>query len=257
MWPYELFLGVTLYDIFLGIGVIMVLICLRFGFDRLGIRSKLFNMCLLIAIASVLIGYGFAVLFQAFYNFMASGVFRINLETGATFYGGLIGGVITVMIGYFLVGHFLFPDGYHKTQIFRALSVGALCVTVCHGFGRIGCLTAGCCYGHDTDAWYGIHMVTTGTKVVPTQLFEAIFLFLLSALFFYKIFVRKPQYNLPIYMVGYGIWRFFIEFVRNDYRGESLIPGLTPSQLIALLMAVGGVGVFFLERVLRSKGKVE
>ena len=256
MHPEPLFWGIDLYSICIGIGVLGVLIVLRIGFDKLGIKAKLFNMCLIIAIASVVIGYGFAVLFQAFYNFLASGTFRIANDTGSTFYGGLIGGVITVMAGYFVVGHFLFPDGYHKKQIFNALSVGAACVTVCHGFGRIGCLMAGCCYGHDTDAWYGIYMHTTHTHVVPTQLFEALFLFALSAILIYKIFIHKPEYNLSLYMVAYGIWRYFIEYVRADYRGDSPIPGLTPSQLIAILMVAGGFAIFFIERVLRKKGAI-
>ncbi|MBP5293579.1 MAG: prolipoprotein diacylglyceryl transferase [Clostridia bacterium] len=252
MHPEPLFWGIDLYSIMIGIGVISVLVLLRVGFDRLGIKAKLFNMCIILAISSVVIGYGFAVLFQAFYNYVASGTFTIRNDTGSTFYGGLIGGTITVIAGYLIAGHFMFPDGYHKKQLFNALSVGALCVACCHGFGRIGCLMAGCCYGHDTDAWYGIYMQTTHTRVVPTQLFEALFLFALAGVLFWKIWTHRQQYNLSLYMVAYGIWRFFIEYVRADYRG-SLIPGITPSQLIAVVLVVLGFVLFFIERMLRKK----
>ena len=50
--------------------------------------------------------------------------------------------------------------------------------------------------------------------------------------------------NFGLYAVTYGIWRFLIEYARDDYRG-SFIPGLTPSQLWAIVMVVLGIGYFF------------
>ena len=54
-------------------------------------------------------------------------------------------------------------------------------------------------------------------------------------------------------MSAYGVWRFIIEFARDDYRGSVGIDAITPSQLIAILMIVGSVGVFFLEKVYTDK----
>ena len=127
-------------------------------------------------------------------------------------------------------------------------------VPIAHSLGRIGCLTAGCCHGAKTDAWYGImmHGGEGYAKYVPTQLFEAIFLLLLFAVLFINAY-RGGRYNLPIYMAGYGAWRFIIEYVRDDYRGSIGTDLVTPSQLIAILMILGAVGVFFLEKTYTDK----
>jgi prolipoprotein diacylglyceryltransferase len=39
----------------------------------------------------------------------------------------------------------------------------------------------------------------------------------------------------------YGVWRFVIENLRADYRGNTFVEWLTPSQLTALVLIVVGV----------------
>ena len=51
---------------------------------------------------------------------------------------------------------------------------------------------------------------------------------------------------MPVYLVGYGIWRFFIEFARSDDRGATVVSFLSPSQLIALLLIAAGAAWFAL-----------
>jgi len=137
-------------------------------------------------------------------------------------------------------------------EFFNIANIGAACIAAAHGLGRLGCLFAGCCHGAVTDKWYGIYMVALDKKVVPIQLFEAIFLFALFALFLIRI-LKNKTYNLPIYMCAYGIWRFFIEYARTDYRGSTFISFLTPSQLTAILMIVGSLAVFLLEYSVRKR----
>jgi phosphatidylglycerol:prolipoprotein diacylglycerol transferase len=59
---------------------------------------------------------------------------------------------------------------------------------------------------------------------------------------------------MTVYLIGYGIWRFLIEFVRGDIeeRGK-FIPGLTPSQFWAILMVIGGIAFFFIYRYFDKK----
>ena len=54
-------------------------------------------------------------------------------------------------------------------------------------------------------------------------------------------------------MMLYGIWRFVIEFFRSDDRGATIVKFLSPSQLIAILMVVGAVGLFFGECYIEKK----
>lgn len=243
MCPYELFLGLDLYSIFIVIGVIGCFVLIRIMQDKREFDAKFQNFVILTTLVTVLGGYGTAVLAQAFYNIKKEGKFVLNSGTGATFYGGLVGGIAIFIIIYFIVGHFMFKDKRHLRR-FRFLSdLAAPCITFAHGMGRLGCLMAGCCYGAETEAWYGIYMVNLGKKVVPIQLYEAIFLLLLCALTAWMLIKRK-RYGLPVYLSVYGVWRFFIEYARTDYRGETFVSFLTPSQLTSVLLVLAAVVVF-------------
>ena len=258
MYPKDLFLGLDLYDIFLCIGI---LVCI-FTFDKLAtrypLRGKLQSLALYNGIVSIIGGYCSAVLFQAVYNIAKIGKFEIAKNTGATFYGGLIGGAAVFLIVYFGVGHFYFKDKYHLRAFFPLTDCAAPAIVIAHSLGRLGCLFAGCCHGSVTDAWYGIKMYGNYgyTKYVPVQLFEAMFLFALFVFLFVRAY-KKFTYNLPIYMVAYGAWRYGIEFLRDDYRGEIFTKAITPSQFIALLMVIGGVSLFFFEKYYTKKHKSE
>lgn len=258
MYPKDLFLGLDLYDIFLCLGI---LACI-FTFDKLAtrypLRGKLQTLALYNGIISIICGYGSAVLFQAVYNIAKTGKFQIAKDTGATFYGGLIGGAAVFLIVYFGVGYFYFKDKYHIRSFFPLTDCAAPAIVIAHALGRIGCLFAGCCHGNMTDAWYGIKMYGNYgyTKYVPVQLFEAIFLFALFVFLFVRAY-KKYTYNLPIYMSAYGAWRYAIEFLRGDYRGQIFTNAISPSQFIALLMVLGGVALFFFERHYTKKHKSE
>ena len=243
MYPYQLFLGLDLYSLFIVVGVIGCFALIRITQDKRGFDAKFQNFVILTTLITVMGGYGTAVLAQAFYNIKSEGKFVINNGTGATFYGGLVGGIAIFIIVYFGVGHFIFKDKRHIYR-FRFLSdLAAPCITFAHGMGRLGCLMAGCCYGAETEAWYGIYMVNLGKKVVPIQLYEALFLFVLCALTVWMLLKRK-SYGLPVYLSVYGVWRFFIEYARTDYRGDTFVSFLTPSQLTSVLLVIASVAVF-------------
>lgn len=260
MYPDSLFLGLTLYDIFILVGVVAAFLLA----DRMTVKSgfsvSLQKIVIVCALSCVIVGYGSAVLFQAFYNIKEEGKFVIDSGTGATFYGGLIGGAAAFLLIYFLAGRRFCKDNEAVKRFPDMLDIGACCVPLAHAFGRIGCLMAGCCHGAETDAWYGIPMKIGGVykKMVPVQLFESIFLFILAAVLIVLFFKNKGKHKfplMPVYCVGYGIWRFFIEFARTDDRGNTFIPFLTPSQLIALLLIAVGV-VYFLLWFFKLRKKV-
>ena len=240
MCPDFEILGMDLYSILIAVGVIVCMVFIRLQADWRGLRARLQNLYLINTIAAVVLGYGCAVLLQAFYNFMARGEFEITNSTGSTFYGGLIGGTILFILFYFAAGHFLFKDKYHLPHLRTASDIAPACITVAHGFGRLGCLMAGCCYGAKCDAWYGIEMQHLGYKVIPVQLFEALYLFALSGIFLF-LFKKGKKYLMPAYMMAYAVWRFIAEILRNDYRGATVVDFLTPSQFISVLLLAGGL----------------
>jgi len=260
----------TGYDLFILIGVLAAFFLADRMTQKRGFSVALQKIVIVCSLAGVVFGYGSAVLFQAFYNFMETGKFEIANDTGSTFYGGLIGGVAVFLLVYFLAGKKLCKDKEAIKKFPDMLDIGACCVPLAHAFGRLGCLMAGCCHGKETNAWYGIKMwveidpATHGygwRTVVPVQLFESIILFILAAsliVLFYKNTGSKKFPLMPVYCIVYGLWRFFIEFARADDRGATIVSFLTPSQLIAVLLIAVGAGYFLLWYFkLRKKAKSE
>ena len=246
MYPYELFWGIDLYTLMITLGVVICLWLIRLQGDMRGLKAKFQNDVLTLVPMAVLLGYGASIVVQAFYNMLQEGEFALNRETGSTFYGGLLGGAIAVILVYFVGGHFRYRDGYHLAHFRDLVDLAPACITVAHGFGRIGCLMAGCCHGAPTDAWYGIYMASAGCRVVPVQLFEALFLLALGGVLL-LLMKKGYRHQMPIYMMSYSTWRFLIEYARADDRGQTVVRFLSPSQLFSVLMMLGGIAILVIE----------
>lgn len=177
---------------------------------------------------------------------------------GVSFLGGLAGGIIGALIA---VKKNLLP-------LWKVADVAAPSLALAHAIGRLGCTSAGCCYGRPVpnaeDVSIGIHFMKEfpffyivfpsgsvapqGIPLYPTQILEAggnllIFLVLLF------LFKRKKFDGevFSLYMLLYGAERFALEF----YRGVTPpLPGigLTWNQIATLLMMVTAVVLFFLLR---------
>lgn len=238
MYPDNLFWNFNLYNICLSLGLIGAIIVLDKYLTHRKVPAKVQNFYLIVGVVAIALGILSANLVQSIYHFIETGVFEFGV--GMTFYGGLIGGTIVFFIGFFCFGPLFFKDKEHIKYSSDLFAVAPCCITLAHGFGRIGCLFAGCCYGKKMDGFPGLWMHTPdGTGYfLPTQLYEAIVLFALFAITS-VLFFKKINWTFVVYHIGYGIWRFFIEYLRIDDRGE-FIPGLTPSQWISIgLISVG------------------
>ena len=264
MYPNELFnifgVSIDLYAICFIVGVIACLIFTIIAMKISGYSSSASDTIIIIGILSIVIGLLFAVLFQAFYDFIADPSSGFKITGRMTFLGGLIGGVIAFLGLYFLYVYVINPR-LKEGNIFKSdmnkgvwylLRIAPISITIAHGFGRIGCLFAGCCHGHITTEWYGVWNAEVGAKTVPIQLYEAIFLFLLSIIMIIMLFKLHLKDNMAIYLVSYGVWRFVIEYFRDDYRG-GFIPGMSPSQFWSIIMIIGGIAIFFLYRYFDNK----
>ena len=172
----------------------------------------------------------------------------VVVHSATKYLGGhsdLVGGAATFLAIYFIFGKK--ADENYIRQAGLMADCAACAISAAHALGRVGCLMAGCCYGHETESFIGISMQNLGHKVVPTQLFEAIFLAALTVFNILFLF-KKRRYTMCIYLFSYGVWRFFIEFIRADDRGTSFLPFLTPSQIIAVMFVIGACVMFFLQK---------
>ena len=253
MVPDVSFLWLDLYGWMILAGVLAAMILFRVFYRRAGISYRVFALTEIVSVLAVCAGYAAAALFQSWYRYLQTGVFEWGV--GATFYGGLIGAAVTFLIFYFLAGHFVCRDQSHIKEFNRMLSLIAPCIVIAHAFGRIGCLLDGCCYGRVTDSFIGLPMRVHGVfeKRVPLQLFESVFLFALGSVLLTLVWKCKGTYNASLHPIAYGVWRFIIEFFRDDNRGSSGIAALSPSQLTAIIMVAIGIAYLLLYRFVLKK----
>lgn len=253
--------GVYPYGLCMGLGIILCFVFLLITMWKMKFNEASSDVILIIGILGTGFGIFAACLFQATYNYIAYPEAGFDIKSGMTFIGGLIGGVASFLGVYFLYMYAIRPRTKIKflTKPMNATLTDALPfipvgICIAHAFGRFGCFFAGCCYGVKTDAWYGLECSgVTGVKVVPTQLFEMIFLIVLATVMAILYFKFRFNYNFSVYMISYGIWRFIIEFVRDDARGEFIGTKITPSQFWSIVMVILGIGYIFLQKYVLAK----
>ncbi|TCL59549.1 phosphatidylglycerol:prolipoprotein diacylglycerol transferase [Kineothrix alysoides] len=163
----------------------------------------------------------------------------LDFSDGWVVYGGIIGGILAAMI-------------YCKIKKLKFLAYFDLLipsVALAQGFGRIGCLLAGCCYGQETNSPLGIVFHTSryapnGVNLVPTQLISSglNFIHFLILIWFAKRKKADGQVG-ALYLILYSIGRFVLEYYRGDLlRGT--VGTLSTSQFISIFTVTAGVILF-------------
>ena len=246
MLPDKIFGIFYMYGLMIGVGILACFGVIFYYGKKKNIEERFIDFIFYNAIASIVVGFGSAALFQATYNYIENPKAGFDLGGGITFIGGLIGGIAC-----FLIVYAIFRKRY-ETKLYEVLSMAPCAILIAHAFGRVGCFFAGCCYGKETDSFLGVKFPDLPNPVHATQLYEAAFLFLLFAICFILLMKRDFKHNMSVYLIVYGIFRFCIEFLRDDDRGV-LFAGISPSQFWSILMVVAGVGVYFLVNWLYKK----
>ena len=276
--------GIYPYGLCMAGGIVLCFAFLLFTMWKKKFNEGAIDKILIIGVFGTGFGIFAALLFQSMYNYIAEPEKGFRLG-GMTFIGGLIGGVVSFLAVYFLYIYVIAPRTKIKflknnmnATLTDALPFIPIGICIAHAFGRLGCFFAGCCYGLPSDqfntwglpcanAYHSYSWVDTdgiahsvydwtGINVIPTQLYEMFFLILLAAVMALLYFKFRLNYNFSVYMISYGIWRFLIEFIRGDVRGEFIGTALYPSQIWSIVMVIAGVGYIFLQKyVLAGKMK--
>ena len=245
MLPNPLFLNVHMYGILIAVGILFAFLVLFRYSKILGLPGKLTDLVYYDGIASILLGFGFAALFQATYNYIEHPENGFHLGEGITFLGGMIGGTVVYLIIWMIFRKKVPGNLYNIMPVIPCM------ITVGHAVGRSGCCVAGWCYGKPTDSIFGVQVPGAYFeqlgKVHPTQLYEAAFLFVLFGVLTWLLLKKKFQYTMTVYLASYGVFRFLIEFLRYDDRGQ-LGKLLSPSQSMSLVFLGLAVLAFFLQR---------
>lgn len=167
------------------------------------------------------------------------------LRSGGVFYGGFIG---ASLVGYFLMRRYGLPWWKTADAFAPGIALGL-------GLGRQGCFAAGCCWGKPTTLPWGMRFTELGHEITgvpidahlhPTQLYESAAAFLI---FFFLLWLhRRRRFDgqvILFFAVLYGLVRFSVEFLRDDPRGDIIglttLTGLSTSQLISIIIGLGGL----------------
>jgi phosphatidylglycerol---prolipoprotein diacylglyceryl transferase len=163
-----------------------------------------------------------------------------SLQAGGVFSGGVVTALICCW--WYL--------RKHQISFLRAADVIAPGLALGHAFGRIGCFSAGCCYGAPTHVPWGvvfsnpssqIDPTLLGVPIHPTQLYEMVVEFANFAILYWLIKRKKFEGQIMgLYMILYGVARFFLEFLRADPGRGEVFGIMTGTQLIALGLVITG-----------------
>ncbi|NOT47964.1 MAG: prolipoprotein diacylglyceryl transferase [Acidobacteria bacterium] len=250
---------VTSYGIWLACGMLLALFVASRLAARDGLpRERIYDLGLWTLLGGLL---GSKVLM--FFVDDHVNVFSLDfLRSGGVVYGGIIGGFVAVAL--------LVP--LYKLPFWKVTDAFAPAVALGQAFGRQGCFAAGCCWGKPTDLFWGVHFTEQGNEytgvpmygpsgedlfLYPTQLIES---FAMLAVFGFLFWLhRRKKFDgqiLIAYGIIYSIFRFTIEFIRDDPRGDlfglSSATGLSTSQVVSLIVAIF-CGVFLAVRLKRNQ----
>lgn len=179
--------------------------------------------------------------YMIFYNFPVLlenplSMFKV-WEGGMSFHGGLLGVSAAV---------FIFALRYNK-RFFDVLDFGSPMVPIGLGTGRLGNFIGGELWGRPTDAPWGMIFPRADDQPRhPSQLYE----FFLEGVVLFIIlywFSRKPRPRMAVagsFLIGYGVFRFAVEFTRQpDAHLGHLIGWMTMGQILSAPMIIGGIGL--------------
>lgn len=236
-------LSIPAYGVMMSLGMLLALALLYYTKRFSAFTEDDILTAALYAILVGLVGAKLLYWITELKNIIADpSIFKGMLTQGFVFFGSLIGGILGVL---------LYVRKYKK-NFFALSDLFVPSLALAQAVGRVGCHLAGCCYGCETDS--ALHVIfpegagaPAGVPLVPTQLLESAFMLLLAILLVVLVTRKKPYGTvLAWYCILYGVWRFFIEFYRNDDRG--FVGLLSTSQFIGVFVIAAGIAILVLIR---------
>ncbi len=252
-------LTVHSYGLMLGISFIVASWMLSKEFERKGVDTSLATEVTLLAIVFGVLGSKLFHLFSNPGEFKSDPIGAIFSPGGLVFHGGLLLAMLAI---YIRLRQKKIPFLFVADSVAPALALA-------YGIGRIGCHLAGDGdYGLPTSLPWGTNyehgivkpslmflgsevakaypggLVPDNTPLHPTPMYEFFAMVILTGILWKLRTKDWPIGKLfSIYLVGAGLERFLVEFIRLNPR---LFLGLSEAQLVALgLFSAGAWGVYY------------
>jgi len=152
---------------------------------------------------------------------------------GLVFYGGF---VLALIVGIWYIRKSHLP-------LWKTADVMAPSIAIGQAIGRLGCFSAGCCYGKVTTLPWAVTfsnpecLANLGVPLHPTQLYYSLNdLFIFLILTVVKRFKKFDGLLIWLYVLLYSITRSIIEIFRGDDRGLVFGGTLSISQFIGIVL---------------------
>ncbi len=204
-------------------------------------QSQVEDMVFWIAMGVILGGRVGYVLFYNFDQFLDNPLWLFAVwEGGMSFHGGLLG----VILALYLFGRFK-----ANANLVQMGDFVAPMIPIGLGLGRIGNFIGQELWGRHTDAWYGMVFPKEGADALarhPSQLYQAALEGVVLGVILWW-FSRKPRPTgavSGVFLLGYGIFRFLVEFVREPdaHLGFQAFDWMTRGQQLSIPMIIAGLG---------------
>lgn len=228
------------YGLMIGIGIIAAYLVGEHRAKKKGLDvEQIFPITVWCAIGGIL---GAKVLYYITIlpEIIANPALLLDVTNGFVVYGGIIFGILA---GYLYAR-------IHKLAFWEYFDLVMPSIALAQGFGRLGCLLAGCCYGRETDSWFHIifresELAPNGVPLIPTQPLSSVLNFAHFFLLIWFARKKRPAGQVAgLYLTCYSIGRFALEFLRGDMeRGN--VGVLSTSQFISLFLVAAGLAIFF------------
>ncbi len=221
------------YGVILTLAFIAALILLWHNLRRTGISfDKFLNISLIVCIFSIVGARLLYILLFPEQFFTLRDYFAIH-EGGLVFYGGFIGATIALIVY------------LRKSDLYMFLDALAPSLALGQATGRLGCFSNHCCYGKITELCTHYRLPTDPRHLFrhPTQIYSFAFLFILAIVLqaSYRSSMGRKNKGITalIYLCTYTLFRFLVECLRGDNRGETYTPlNLSISQLVSLIILI-------------------
>lgn len=155
-------------------------------------------------------------------------------DGGMTFYGGMAGGI----------GAGVLVCRAKRISVADMADLAAVSFPLGYALGRVGCFLNGCCYGGACELPWAVQFRPEHGPVTvpshPAQLYSA-----LAAVLIYLLLLpleRRRRFRGQVmlaFLQLYGVYRFFVEFVREGVTADvTSIAHLTQGQIASLVLSL-------------------
>ena len=240
------------YAVIIAFGLLLAML---YGFKRapkFGIDTdKMIDVVLVSFICAFVGARAYYLIFDAKPLSSFSEIFAVR-NGGLAIYGGVIGAFVS---GYIMCR-------VKKVKVLAMYDLAALGFLIGQGIGRWGNFFNQEAYGTHTDSIFGMtgniiemnyaygSSVGAEPPVHPCFLYESFFCLLGFALLHFVSKKRKFDGQIiSLYMIWYGVVRFFIEGLRTD---SLPLGALRVSQVVSFVLVVAGIALYIF---LQSRGK--